>query len=694
MTFTEAVSGVEASDLLVSGSPASAVSSADNITYNFTFPQPAFGSIAIRWSTNHGIVDVEAGNAFDPTRFGGQWNYTLIDPVPSITLTSPTNNTFFLPPARITLRATASDNDGTVALVEFYGNEGKLSEGTNAPYSLALSNLDVGAYTFRAVATDNIGLSRTSAPAVINVVTSLPITLVRGPYLNSGSPTGGVVRWRTDAISDGLVYYGTDLNNLTNVAWETSVTNEHIVKITGLEPDTKYFYSIGSAAFRLVGGTNDGANYWFKSSPVVGSREPVRFWVLGDAGTAGNGSPDRQRSTRDAFYKYAETNGGAADLWLMLGDNAYNSGTDAEHQSAIFDMYPTTLRNKFLWPTLGNHETSQSTTATDFPYLNIFSLPINGEVGGVPSGSEKYYSFDHGNVHFVCLDSMTSGRTGTSAMARWLENDLAETVQEWIVVFFHHSLYTKGTHDSDSEGDLVELRQNLVPILEANGVDMVLMGHSHVYERSYLLDGHYGLSGTLTPSMKINPGDGREDGDGAYQKNDEGRGVVYTIAGSAGQALGGPLNLPAHFISINELGTVVVDVSGNRLEAKFLNDSAVVRDTYVLTKPSPFPPAPRHLVALPTSATEINLTWADAADNELGYSVERSTDGINFTAVLDLAANTTSARRQREREHYLLLPRPRHQQHRRGRLLEHRQRHHRPARQRSTRSHRPRRQCG
>ena len=643
VTFTEAVSGVEASDFLINGSPASAVTSADNITYTFAFPQPLFGAVAIRWATNHGIVDVEAGNAFDPTRFGGQWNYTLIDPVPSVTLTSPTNNTFFLPPLNLTLRATASDNDGTVALVEFYEGATKLGEGTNAPYSLALSNLGLGLYTFRAVATDNSGLSRASTPVVVNVVTSLPIALVRGPYLNSGSPTGGVVRWRTDVVSDGLVYYGTDLNNLTNAAQETTVTNEHIVKLTGLEPDTQYYYSIGSAAYRLVGGANDGANYWFKSSPPAGTRRPIRFWALGDAGTAGNGSPDRQRSTRDAFYNYAATNGGPADLWLMLGDNAYNSGTDSEHQAAVFDMYPATLRNKFLWPTLGNHETSQSTTATDFPYLHIFSLPVNGEAGGVPSGTEKYYSFDYGNVHFVCLDSMTSGRTGTTPMARWLVNDLEETAQEWVVVFYHHSLYTKGTHDSDSEGDLVELRQNLIPILEAHGVDLVLMGHSHVYERSYLLDGHYGLSSTFTASMKVDGGSGREEETGAYHKNDEGRGVIYTIAGSAGQALGGPLNHPAHFISLNELGTVVIDVSGNRLDAKFLNSAAVVRDTYTLIKPSPFPAAPQNLVALPASATEINLAWTDAADNELGYSLERSTDGINFTEVLTLAAGATTA---------------------------------------------------
>src|SRR6185436_4319219 len=150
---------------------------------------------------------------------------------------------------------------------------------------------------------------------------------------------------------------------------------------------------------------------------------------------------------------YAATNG-APDFWMMLGDNAYNSGQDSEYQAAVFDMYPTILRNKFVWPTLGNHESGQSTTSSDFPYLDIFSLPHNAEAGGIPSGTQKYYSFDYANIHFICLDSMTSGRTDTTPMANWLEMDLAATAQEWVIVFFHHSLYTKGTHDSDSESDL------------------------------------------------------------------------------------------------------------------------------------------------------------------------------------------------------------------------------------------------
>ena len=75
----------------------------------------------------------------------------------------------------------------------------------------------------------------------------------------------------------------------------------------------------------------------------------------------------------------------------MLGDNAYNDGTDAEYQTKLFDMYPQMLRKSVLWPTLGNHDavTSDSTTQSG-PYYYAFSLPTAGEAGGLASGTEAY----------------------------------------------------------------------------------------------------------------------------------------------------------------------------------------------------------------------------------------------------------------------------------------------------------------
>src|SRR5690606_119797 len=114
------------------------------------------------------------------------------------------------------------------------------------------------------------------------------------------------------------------------------------------------------------------------------------------------------------------------------------------------------------------------------------TFPTAGEAGGVPSGTEKYYSFDYGNVHFICLDSMSSDRSSTGPMATWLREDLESTTQDWVIAFFHHPPYSKGSHNSDnptgSDRELLEMREGILPILEAGGVDLVLSGHSHSYE--------------------------------------------------------------------------------------------------------------------------------------------------------------------------------------------------------------------
>src|SRR5206468_3092439 len=102
------------------------------------------------------------------------------------------------------------------------------------------------------------------------------------------------------------------------------------------------------------------------------------------------------------------------------------NGTDYQYQNALFNMYPAMLRQTVLWPTVGNHDANQPTnTLASIAYLKIFTLPTSGEAGGVASGTERYYSFDYANIHFVSLDSMTSDRSTNGPMLTWLQNDLA-----------------------------------------------------------------------------------------------------------------------------------------------------------------------------------------------------------------------------------------------------------------------------
>jgi len=96
-------------------------------------------------------------------------------------------------------------------------------------------------------------------------------------------------------------------------------------------------------------------------------------------------------------------------------------------------------------------------------------------------------------------------------------------LKNWIVAFWHHPPTPRDRTNSDAETELIQMRQNALPILENYGVDLVLTGHSHSYERSYLLDGHYGFSNTLTSSMIKNSGSGRENGSGVTSKPTEER---------------------------------------------------------------------------------------------------------------------------------------------------------------------------
>ncbi len=480
--------------------------------------------------------------------------------------------------------------------------------------------------------------------AVFSAAVLFAQTATRGPYLQMGSSSAMTVRWRTSTATDSRVQFGNAAGNLTQSVSDAALTTEHEIRVTGLIANTKYFYSFGSTSTVLGGNDSD---HFFYTSPNLGDTVPFRAWIVGDSGTADANA----RSVRDAYLSY---NGATyTNLFLMLGDNAYNSGTDPEYQAAVFDMYPTILRRTPLWSTIGNHDTSQSTNPpSDLPYFQAFTLPIAAEAGGVASGTEKYYSFDYGNAHFICLDSMTSSRAPGSPMLTWLESDLSQNTQPWIIAFWHHPPYTKGSHNSDTEVELIEMRANVLPILESWGVDLVLAGHSHSYERSYLIDGHYGISTTFTQAMKKNPGGGRENIDGPYRKtavtpNLPNQGAVYAVAGSSGKISGGTLNHPAMFISLNNLGSMVIDVNNDRLDARFLRENGTVADNFTIIKggsPVIPPNAPTGLTAFRLSNSVINLSWTDASDNEDGFKIERC-KGVtctNFTPVAIVGAGVTT----------------------------------------------------
>jgi hypothetical protein len=196
----------------------------------------------------------------------------------------------------------------------------------------------------------------------------------------------------------------------------------------------------------------------------------VKFAVIGDYGMDNSAEADVS----------ALIQGWAPDIVITVGDNNYPSGAagtiDANIGKYFHDYifpyvgaYGSGADVNRFFPTLGNHDWI---TDGAQPYLDYFTLP----------GSERYYDFVRGPVHFFALDSdehEPDGVNAGSVQAAWLQQGLAASTSPWNIVYMHHPPYSSGVHGSTGWMQWP---------FAAWGVDALLAGHDHLYER-LLVDG-------------------------------------------------------------------------------------------------------------------------------------------------------------------------------------------------------------
>ena len=425
-------------------------------------------------------------------------------------------------------------------------------------------------------------------------------TVTRGPYLQMLGTDRVVIRWQTSTATDSKVSFGLTTGYLSPSVKNMTVSTEHEILITSLTPDTKYFYQIGTTNANIP----SDEQTFFKTALPAETNNNFTVWATGDFGT--NGA--EQVNVRNAYSTYATANlpNGKADFWIWLGDNAYNTGAASEYTSSVFNIYPNILKNTPVFPTVGNHDYADygnnfPTPSLPYPvatheYFNALTMPQNAELGGVASTTKRYYSYNYGNVHFIVLDSYGVVTNSNSIdvvnnpMYTWLRNDLMANNKKWTVCYFHHPPYSLGTHNSDTEFGMINMRQYYLPLLESYHVDLVLSGHSHVYERSYLLNGHYGLENTLTAGMKINNTLGNVAP--FYTKSSvNGIGTVYVVCGNSGQGgvvntkPGYPHDAMAPGRSFATLwGSMILTFKPNEIEAKFLTSTGTINDNFRIVK--------------------------------------------------------------------------------------------------------------
>lgn len=453
------------------------------------------------------------------------------------------------------------------------------------------------------------------------------LELVRGPYLQRVGPDEATVVFRTDEPCDGAITWGLPGEPGEPVALSTQQT-EHVAELTGLSPSTTYTYEITCDGLRVAAGL-DPANLWVRTAPPPSTEEPVRAWVVGDSGNGSFG----QRNVRDAAVSHWGPD--RPDLFLHLGDMAYGDGTDLEFTLFFYGIYQDQLSWVPTFPTIGNHEGGTSVSADEQgPYYEGYHLPRDGRLGGVPSGTEAWYSYDWANIHFVVLDSHQSSRATDGPMLTWLAEDLDATDQDWIVAYFHHPPYTKGSHDSDTETSHIEMRENALPILEAGGVDLVLGGHSHIYERSYLA--HGGYETPTTDQAIVDWGDGRSDGDGPYVLEPglaAGDGALFVVAGHGGASTSQDGVHPLMYFAEVEHGSVLMDVRANRLSLRNVRDDGEVTDRVTLIKGAGLDLAAPDGAEVYGAGDSVTVRWAAvevAGDGVVEWSCD---DGASWLAV-------------------------------------------------------------
>lgn len=398
--------------------------------------------------------------------------------------------------------------------------------------------------------------------------------IVRGPYLQSMTSESVLIQWRTATPQPSSLILETKGEKKSRVITDTNRVIDHVLKVAGLVSSKTYTYKISA--------NHQGS---FHPKPKAGDPNSVRVWALGDFGY----DTPNQKAVISAIKNYTAEK--PIDAWIWLGDNAYNNGKEEEYQKYVFDVYGKDFfPHLALYPSPGNHDYSGKHDPTIPPYFKIFSMPTQAEAGGVASHSESYYSVDYGSLHLVSIDTELRDKEGNQVMDGkgdqydWLAKDLAANRLPFTIVYFHKPPYSKGSHDSDTESDMKNMREKVNPLFEKYQVDVVLAGHSHVYERTKPLRGHFGLNDSFDAATHIVT---TEKAPNHYVVGKKGQGVIYVVNGSGGK-LGGrepgyPLRSAVY--SNTELGgSMIFDVSKSKFDAKWVAADGQVRDQFIIEK--------------------------------------------------------------------------------------------------------------
>jgi predicted MPP superfamily phosphohydrolase len=492
-----------------------------------------------------------------------------------------------------------------------------------------------GGVTFLALTP--IGRSAFAAPPTV-AGPRLPLFTVL-PYIQPGANSGLVqgresmiVTWQTHPDkADFSVEYGptqrygrtctvSSLPRLSGRGGDVEGRLNWHAEVSGLDLGRKYFY-------RVRGNGQPLAEGYFTTRQPRGRR--TRFVAFGD-----NSFGDLS-DRAIAYHAYQQH----PDFVMNCGDNVYDSGLDSEYQRFFFPVYNADvagatigaplLRSVPFYAVLGNHDVQDKDAnnheIADFTrnsdalgFYTAMHLPLNGPTtlahptpmmgpqprldGFLVAAAGRYprmanYSFDYGDVHILCLDSNLYIDPNDQELQAWIAADLTATDARWTFVVYHHSAFNVG-------GDhfVVQHMRVLAPLFERHGVDFVLSGHEHNYQRPRpirFVPSGPGMSSDVSGRKRLVPGTFTIDRefDGIMKTRPDG--ILYVVTGAGGKHLYDPgwTDDPSRWthpedgkvdyvvkMVTDRHSLTVFDVDGPTLTMSQIDESGQEFDRIVLTK--------------------------------------------------------------------------------------------------------------
>lgn len=332
---------------------------------------------------------------------------------------------------------------------------------------------------------DRIVLTWTGDPATTQAVTWRTSTDVRRGLAEIAVAGSG-----PDFVNSAKTFEATSQALLSNL----STAHFHTVKFEQLQPKTKYAYRVG-----------DGVNWseWFHFTTASDTPGPFSFVYFGDA----------QNNVRSMWSRVIrEAYGDAPDLsfFLHAGDLINRAESDGEWG----EWFAAGKWLNAMVPSIavpGNHEQAKlpdGTRRLSHHWRPTFAFPENGPVGL----EESCYTLVYQGTRIIGLNSNKQ----LTDQAKWLEQILAENECRWVVVTFHHPIYSTGNGRDNNE-----LRGLWKPIFDKYHVDIVLQGHDHTYGRT-------GLETPLV-NAKGDPLDVQNETTGVNLR-DQKTGTVYVVS--------------------------------------------------------------------------------------------------------------------------------------------------------------------